>query len=101
MYRYTAATPQVLALLTSGLTASLALEQSGNVPLPAVSAQRGGGGVGGGGVTGGKKKMVALVTAAVGLHSLPGRRVRLVAWTWTVLAVMEHTGCGCHQLDVF
>lgn len=68
------ATPQVLALLTSGLTASLALEQAGNVPLPAVSAPSRGGSVGGGGdATGGNKgatppdrRMVVLVTAAAG-----------------------------------
>jgi hypothetical protein len=49
------ATPQVLALLTSGLTASLALEQAGGVALPVVSTRKGGdgGGSSGGGYGGG------------------------------------------------
>jgi hypothetical protein len=59
--RYTEATPQVLALLTSGLTASIALEQVGGLTMPSVD-----GSGGGGGGDKGKKKKIVLVTAAAG-----------------------------------
>jgi len=65
---YAEATPQVLALLTSGLTASIALEQVGGLQLPSADGGGGGGSGGGGGGGGdkGKRKKVVLVTAAAG-----------------------------------
>ena len=62
---YAEATPQVLALLTSGLTASIALEQVGGLQLPSADSGGSGGGGGGGGDKG-KRKKVVLVTAAAG-----------------------------------
>ena len=80
-----AATPEALALLTSGLTASIALEQAGGVDLPMIAAEEGRGRTGGEREESGRRvrKKTVLVTAAAGgtgqlaaqLAKLAGHRV--------------------------